>query len=162
MTRIVSNNQWSGGMAAHTTPKIPGAKTLCKRSRFEFLGSRRHPPHWLFSKWLFCWYNWRTFWRKNTAGSSRSWSCFCTINPQITGHLQPRRNWPTCASNVFSTHPTFILRIWLRRTNYSLDWTNNWSHLFSSTADVIAAAGPGWTDKFLMFFEWLAEDRATS
>jgi len=25
--------------------------------------------------------------------------------PQLTGHLKPRRNWPTWASNVLVTHP---------------------------------------------------------
>ena len=47
-----SNNQWSVGIAAHTTQlqKIPSAKIRCKSSRLHFLGSRRHPPHWLSSK----------------------------------------------------------------------------------------------------------------
>ena len=31
-------------------PKIPSAKIHSKSSRLEFLGSRRHPPHWLSSK----------------------------------------------------------------------------------------------------------------
>jgi len=44
---------------------------------------------------------------------------------RLAGHLQPRRNWPTWASNVLITHP--ILRIWPRRTTTcSLDWKNNW------------------------------------
>jgi hypothetical protein len=39
----------------------------------------------------------------------------------LTGHLHPRKNWPTWASNVLITHP--ILRIWLRQTTTrSLDW----------------------------------------
>jgi hypothetical protein len=33
---------------------------------------------------------------------------------RLTGHLRPRRNWPTRASSVLITHP--ILRIWSRRT----------------------------------------------
>ena len=41
-------------------------------------------------------------------------SCSCTTIPRLTGHLQPRRNWPTWASSVLMTHP--ILRIWPRRT----------------------------------------------
>jgi len=32
-------------------------------------------------------------------GRSPSGSCSCTM-PRLTGHLQPRRNWPTWASNV--------------------------------------------------------------
>ena len=72
-----------------------------------------------------CWCNWRTFWRKNAAARSPRASCSCTTMPRLTGHLQPRRNWPTWASNVLITHP--ILRICPRRTTTcSLDWKNNW------------------------------------
>ena len=72
-----------------------------------------------------CWCNWRTFWRKKDAGSSPWGSCSCTTMPQLAGHLQPRRNWPTWACNVLITHP--ILWIWPRRTTTcSLDWKNNW------------------------------------
>jgi len=39
-------------------------------------------------------------------------SCSCMIMPRLTGHLQPRRKWPTWASNVLITHP--ILWIWPR------------------------------------------------
>ena len=50
MTRRQCNNQWSEGIAVHPTPKIPTAKIRWKSSRLDFLGSRRHPPHWLSSK----------------------------------------------------------------------------------------------------------------
>ena len=50
MTRRQSINQWSGGIEAHHAQKIPSAKIRWKSSRFYFLGSRRHPPHWLSSK----------------------------------------------------------------------------------------------------------------
>jgi len=42
-----------------------------------------------------CWCNWRTFWMKNAAVRPPKWSCSCTTVPRLTGHLQPRRNWPT-------------------------------------------------------------------
>ena len=60
--------------------------------------------------------------------------------PRLTGHFQPRRNWPTGASSVLITHP--ILRIWPRRTTTcSLDWKEqlNGRH-FSSDEGVFAAA----------------------
>jgi len=41
---------------------------------------------------------------------STTGSCSCTTMPRLTGHLQPRRNWPTWASIILITHP--ILRIW--------------------------------------------------
>ena len=58
----------------------------------------------------------------------------------LTGHLQTRRNFPTCASNVFITHP--ILWIWPRRTTTcSLDWKKQLKgRHFSSDMEVIAAA----------------------
>ena len=47
-------------------------------------------------------------------------SCYCTTKARLTGHLQPRRNWPTWASNFLFTHP--ILRMWPRwTTTCSLD-----------------------------------------
>ena len=51
---------------------------------------------------------------------SPSGFCSCTNMPRLTGHLQPRRNWPIWASIVLITHP--ILRIWhCRTTTCSLD-----------------------------------------
>ena len=47
MTRRQSNNQWRGGIVAHPAPKIPCAKIRWKISCLDFLGSRRHPPHYL-------------------------------------------------------------------------------------------------------------------
>ena len=54
------------------------------------------------------------------AGRSPRGCCSCTTKPRLTGHLQPRRNWPTWASIVLITHP--ILRIWPHgTTTCSLD-----------------------------------------
>jgi len=50
MTRRQSNNQWCDDIAAHPAPKIPSAKIRWKISRLDFLGSSRHPLHWLSSK----------------------------------------------------------------------------------------------------------------
>ena len=50
MTQRQSNNEWSGVIAAQPAPKIPSAKICWKTTRLDFLGSRRHPPHWLYSK----------------------------------------------------------------------------------------------------------------
>jgi len=103
-----------------------------------------------------CWCDWRTFWRKNTAGSSPRVSCSCTTMPQLTGHLQQRRNLLTWASSVVITYP--ILRIWPRRTTtYSLDWKNNWKvAVFRPTQRVIAAADTWLDGQLSEFFFWLA------
>jgi len=51
MTWRQSNNQWMGSIAVHPSlKKIPSAKIGWKISRLDFLGSRRHHPHWLSTK----------------------------------------------------------------------------------------------------------------
>jgi len=106
-----------------------------------------------------CWCNWRTFWKKNTAESSPRMSCYCTTKPRLTGHLQPRRNWPTWAYNILITHP--ILRICPRRTTTcSLDWKNNRKvTIFRSTRRSLLPRRPGWTDNLLNFLECLGKVR---
>jgi len=104
---------------------------------------------------LYC-CSWRTFWRKKKpAGRSPKVSCSCMAMPRLTGHLQPRRNWPTRASSILITHP--ILRIWPRRTTTcSLDWKNNWKvAIFHPKRRSLLPRRPGWTDNILNFF-WVA------
>ena len=74
---------------------------------------------------------------------------FCTTMPRLTGHLQPRRNWPTWAFSVLITHP--IHRIWPRRTTTcTLDWKNNWKvAIFRPTPKSLLPRRPSWTDNFL-------------
>ena len=93
-----------------------------------------------------CWCNWRTCWRKNAAGRSPRRSCSCTTMFRLTGHLQPRRNWPSWASSILIPHP--ILRIWpCRTTTCSLDWKKQLKvRHFSSNAEVIAAVET-WLDR---------------
>ena len=99
-----------------------------------------------------CYCNWRTFGWKNSAGRSPRGSCSCTTMSQLTGHLQPRRNWPTWASSVLITHP--ILRICLRRTTTcSMDWKNNWNvAIFHPTRRSLLPRRSGWTDSLLNVF----------
>jgi len=78
--------------------------------------------------------------------------------PRLTGHLQPRRNWPTWASNVFD-HPPYSLE--LAPSDYQpfpgLKKQLKGRH-FSSDAEVIAVA-ENWLDGQIsdFFFEWLAK-----
>jgi len=87
-----------------------------------------------------CWCKWRKIWRKNASAYSPRKSCSCTTMPRLTGHLQPRRNWPDWAPRILITH--LILRIWNRRTStYSLDWKKQLIvRHFSFDAQVIVAA----------------------
>jgi len=134
MTRRQSNIQWSGSIAAHSTPKNSECKNPLENFSPQFFGIRT-ASSWLIifqraklskrSITHLCWWNWRTFWRKNAAGRSPRVSCSCTTICQLTGHLQHRRNWPTWASSFLITHR--ILWIWPRQTTTcSLDWKSNW------------------------------------
>jgi len=86
----------------------------------------------------------KDFCRKNAAGRSPRGFCSCTTMPRLTGHLQPRRNWPTWASSVLITHP--ILRIWpLWTATSSLDWKKQLkSRHFSSDSEVIVGRANFW------------------
>ena len=173
MTRRQSNNKWSGGITAHPGPN----KSREQKSSGKVLASIRLFGIKTASSSLFifqraklstrsithlCWCNWRTFWRKNAAESSPKGSCSCTTMPQLTGYLQPRRNWPMWASSFLITHP--ILWIWPRRTTTcSLSWKNNWKvAIFRPTQRSLLPRRPGWTDNHMNFFlEWLAKVRTT-
>jgi len=105
-----------------------------------------------------CWCIWRTFWRKSPAGSSPRASCSYTTMPRLTGHPQPRRNWPTWASNVLITHP--ILRVWPRpTTTCSLNWKKTferWPFFVQRGGHFCRGDLVGRTT-FWIFFEWLAK-----
>jgi len=158
MTRRKNNNQWSGSIVAHPTPKNSECKNPLEKFLPRFFWIKTASSSLIFqrarpstcSSTHLCWCNWRTFWRKNTAGRSPRRSCSCTTMPWLTGHLQPSRNWPTWASSVLITHP--VLRIW----PCSLDWKNNWKvAIFRPTWRSLLPRRPGWTDNLLNFF-WVA------
>jgi len=94
--------------------------------------------------------------KEKRCGKFTKWVLFLHVNaPGLTGHLQPRRNWPTWASNVLITQP--ILRIWPRQTTTcSLDWKNNWKvTIFCPTQRSLLPRTPGWMDNLVIFF-WVA------
>jgi len=97
MTQGQSNNQWSGGIAAHPTPKNSECKNLlAKFSPWFFWIKTASSSLIIFQRAKLsmrsithlCWCNWRTFWRKNDAGRSPRGSCSCTTMHWLTGHLK--------------------------------------------------------------------------
>ena len=101
MTRRQNNNQWSVGISANPAPpqKITSAKIRWKSSPLAFLGSRRHPPHWLSSKGpntqrgvllISAGTTEGHFVGKDALGSSPNGSCSCTTMPRVSGHLQTK------------------------------------------------------------------------
>jgi len=111
MTRRQSNNQWSGGIADHPAPKNSECKNPLENLSPRFFGIKKASSSLIIFRRAklstqsithLCWCNWRTFWKENAAGKSPRGSCSCTKMPRVTGSLQPKRNWPTRASSVWS------------------------------------------------------------
>ena len=75
MTRRQSNNQWSGGIAAHPAPKNSECKNQLEKFSPRFSFGIKTASSWLIiferAKLLtrinphLCWCNWRIFWRKS-------------------------------------------------------------------------------------------------
>ena len=90
MIRIQSNNQWSGGIAVHFTPKNSERKNPLENFSPRFFGIKTASSSLsIFQRaklstrciTYLCWCNWRTFWWKNIAVRSSRWSCSCTTIP---------------------------------------------------------------------------------
>jgi len=104
VTRRQNNNQWSGGIVAHPARKKSECKISLEMLSPRFFGVKMASSSLIIfqraklstrSITNLCWWNWRIFWSKNAAGSSLMGFCSCTKMSRLTGHLQPRRNWPT-------------------------------------------------------------------
>ena len=100
LTRRQSNSQWSGGIAAHPTPKISERKNPLEGFSPRIFGIKTASSSLIIfqraklsrqSITYLCRCNWRTFCRKNAAGRSPRGSCSFTTMPRLTGHLQPKK-----------------------------------------------------------------------
>jgi len=113
VTRRQSNNQWSSGIVVHPAPNFPNEKSTGMFSPRIFGIKTASSSLVIFQRaelstrsiTHLCWCNWSTFWREKHRGNLARGSCSCKKMPRLTGHLQPRRNWSTLASNVLITHP---------------------------------------------------------
>jgi len=154
MARRQSKNQWIGGIAAHRARKNPECKHPLEKFSPQFFWDQDgillidHLPEGqtinaeYYSSLLM---QLKGILKEKRSGKVTKGVLFLH-NAPAHRHLQPRRNWPTWASNVLITHP--ILRIWpCRTTTCSLDWKNNWKvTIFRPTRR------SGWTDSLLTFF----------
>jgi len=96
MIRRQSNNQWSGGIAAHPTPKVPTAQIRWKSSHLDFFGIKSvSSPLIIFQKPNYQRGVLRVsagaiegyFEGKNATVSSPRWSCSCRKMSRLTRHL---------------------------------------------------------------------------
>jgi len=170
MTRRQSNNQWSGGIAAHPAPKNSECKSPLENFSPRFLGSRRYPRHWLSSK-----------------GPNYQRGVLLISAGAIGGHFEgktPREShqvdlvlarqcpgWPaTCNPEETVLHglPVSWSPILFSGSGPvglpPVPWTEKTierSQFFVRSRRSLLPRRPDWTDKLLNFFEWLAKVRAT-
>ena len=170
MTRRQSNNQWSGGIAAHHAPKNSEYKNpLEKFSPRFFLGARRHPPIDFLPK-----------------GQTINAEYFLSLLVQLWDILKEKRrgkftkevlflqdNAPAHRALATQKKLTCLGFQYLDHPPYSPDLAPSDYHLlpglkkqlkglhFSFDAEVIVPLRPGCTDNILIFFEWLVKVRAT-
>ena len=150
MTRRQSNNQWSGGIAAHPAPK----KIRVQKSRFDFFVSRRHPSHWSSSKLP----NYQRGVLLISAGAFEG-----HFEGKTKGVLFLNGNTPAHSALATQKKLAYLGFQCLDQQPYSPDLAPSDYHLFPGLkknwnfAIFRPKRRPGWTDKFLIFFEWLAK-----
>ena len=131
----------------------------------RFLGSRRHPPHWLSSKgpeyYSSLLVQLKDILKEKCRGKVTKMVLFLqdngpgspgTCNPEETGLNGLPMSWlPTLFSGP---GPVGLSPV---------PWTEkNWKFaIFRPTRRSLLPRRPGWMDNFLNFFEWLAKIRAT-
>ena len=106
--------EWQHSGSTHPAPKILSEKNPLEKVSPQFFGIKTASSSLIIlqraklstrSITHFCWcWQLKDILKENTAWRSPMVSCSCMTMPRLTGHLQPRRNWPTWASSVI-THP---------------------------------------------------------
>jgi len=167
MTRRQNNNQWSGGIAAHPSPKNFKCKNQLENYSLRFFWDQDGILliHYLLKGqtinaecYLSLLVQLKDILKENRRRKFTKFVLFLHDNAPAHRANATRRNWPTRASNVSSTHP--ILRIWPRRTaTCSLNWNKQLKVAFFRSTRSMLPRRHGWTDTFWIFFEWLAEER---
>jgi hypothetical protein len=119
------------------------------RAVINFFFVQGKAPKEIFHLW------WASSWMTQNSDHPGDYWSNSRANLARLPDLQPRRNWPTWASNVLFTHP--ILQIWPCWTiTCSLDWKYNWKvTIFHPVQRSLLLQRPGWTDNLMNFF-WVA------
>ena len=147
MTRRQSNSWWSGGIAALPSPKNSECKNPLGNFSPRFFGIKTESSLIILQRAKLstrsithlCWCNWRTFWRKNAAGSSPSGLVHVrqcpgspnTCNPEETGLPGIPVSW---SSTLFSgSGPVGLPPVpWTEKTieRYKYTYTHTYTHTY--------------------------------
>ena len=143
--------------------KIPSAKIRWKRSRLDLLGSRRHPPHLLSSKWP----NYQRgvllisvgaiegLLKEKHRGNFTKGDLFLQDNAPAHRTLAHQKKLAYGGFQCLD-YPPYSLDLAPSDYHLSLDWKINWKvAIFHSTRRSLLPRRPGWTNNFLNYF-WVA------
>jgi len=133
MTRRQSNNQRRGGIAAHPAPKNSESKNPLEISRLDFLGSSRHPPHWLTSKGP----NYQCGALLVSAGTNEGYFGGKTPREVHQGSVFLERQCPN-SSGTFNPEETGLPGLPV-----------SWSHTLFSESGTVGLTPIPWTEKIL-------------
>ena len=95
MTRRQSNNQWSSGITAHPAPKNSEYENPLEKISPRFFGVKTASSSLIIFQRAelstrrithLCWWNWRTFWRKNISRRSPSRGLGLVLARQCPAH----------------------------------------------------------------------------
>jgi len=166
MIRRQRHNQWSGAIEAHPDPKKSAYKNLLEKfsPRFKTASSSliifQRAKLSTRSVTHLCWCNWRTFWRKTPReGHQRD----LVLARQAPAH-QALATQKTLAYLGFHCLDHQPHSLDLAPSDYHLfpGLKNNWKVAnFRPTQRTLLLRRPVWTDKLLIFFEWLAKVRVS-
>jgi len=146
MNRRQNNNQWSDNIAVHPAPKKFRVQNALENFLPRFFWIKTASSSLVISQGVklstpsithLCWWNWKTFWRKNASGRSLRGSCSCTTMHGSPGTCNPEETdlpgIPVSWSSTIFSDP-----VW----HYvcSLNWKNNFKVATFSYAQFMAAA----------------------
>jgi len=161
MTPRQSNNQWSGGIAAHPAPQNSECKNPLEKFSPRCFGIKTASSSFIIfqraklstrSITHLCWCNWRTFWTKNAAGRSPRGLVLArqcpgspgTCNPEDTGLPGLPVSWSPTLFSGFG--PVGLPPVpWIEKSNWKFA-------IFRATQRSLLPRRPGWTDNLLTFF----------
>ena len=171
MTQRQSNNQWSGGIAAHSIPKNSECRYPLVKFSPQYFGSRQHPPHWLSSKGpnyqrrillisageTEGHFEGKTQWQGHLGGLVLAWQCPDspgTCNPEETGLPGLQMSWTPTLFSI--SGPVGLPPVpWTEKKTIERSPFFVWCRDHCCHGNLV-----GWTT-FWIFFAWLTKVRAT-
>ena len=163
MTRIQSNNQWSGGIAAHPAPKNSECKNSLEKFSTRFFGIKTASfslsskgPNYQRGVLFISAGAIEEHFEEKMPPEVHQGVLFLHNNAPVHWALATQKKLAYLGFQCLD-HPPYSPDLARQSTTCSLDWKNNWKvAIFRLTRRSLLPPRPGWTDKLLNFFFWVA------